>query len=340
MPPISRFIVILPALLLLIACGSLVRQSAPAPVSNVDSSSVPQTPLLTQKQILKLLETGQPDRAKAALKTYLASYPNSALAKRLYAQLTESPETRYGHEHFKYKIKRGDTLGVLAQRYLGSSMEFYGLARYNGILDPRKIQVGQHIKIPAGASNATKLLKQARELFKTRQWFEALQLLVSIPKSDSKFSESRTLVQNGLEHLIESLTSSETKQRVSKQLEQLSVTAGPYSDLVTDQKDRLKSQVLIEQSQESLAAQNLELAYDLFLQVEERVNRQNPSYKNLSEALSEALHREAVVQFRNQHLEHAIALWDKVLRISPSHQSAKQYRDRAVKLNSQLKQLQ
>ena len=48
----------------------------------------------------------------------------------------------------KYTVQVGDSLGVIASKFLGSSNEWKKLAEYNGIDDPRLLLVGQTIKIP------------------------------------------------------------------------------------------------------------------------------------------------------------------------------------------------
>ncbi len=335
-----RTLLLLPILLLTLGCASLVRQDEPAPVSIVDSTEKSQAPLLSPNQILKLLETGQPEQAKQALKTYLSAYPDSNLARQLYGQLTEAPTRRYGQEHFKYVIKRGDTLGFLAQRYLGNSLEFYGLARYNHIRDPRKIRVGQSIKIPLGSSNTTKLLRQARNMFAKNQWMDAFRLLIAIPGSDGQFEQSRQLLEQGLDDFLKSLETIEARQQAEAMLVQLLNQSGPFKELVNYKVHSLRTKSKLEQSRRALTTKQLDQAFELFVDVTSPDDSNQSSYTELASELSEALHREAVVQFRNQQLNTAIELWDKVLKISPDHQSAKQYRDRAVKINSQLRQLQ
>ncbi|HEX7815835.1 LysM domain-containing protein [Dyella sp.] len=50
-------------------------------------------------------------------------------------------------------------------------------------------------------------------------------------------------------------------------------------------------------------------------------------------------HEHAIVMYRDQRLDPAIALWDKVLAIDPSFEPAKVYRTRALELKQRLNQL-
>lgn len=47
-----------------------------------------------------------------------------------------------------YTVKQGDTLWALAVKYYGNGSRWREIAKANGILDPRKLQVGQRITIP------------------------------------------------------------------------------------------------------------------------------------------------------------------------------------------------
>ncbi|NJN48388.1 MAG: LysM peptidoglycan-binding domain-containing protein [Candidatus Competibacteraceae bacterium] len=51
-----------------------------------------------------------------------------------------------------YIVQKGDTLGEIAQRMTGSSNNWRALARYNGITNPRRLEVGQQLTIPADLS--------------------------------------------------------------------------------------------------------------------------------------------------------------------------------------------
>jgi tetratricopeptide (TPR) repeat protein len=59
----------------------------------------------------------------------------------------------------------------------------------------------------------------------------------------------------------------------------------------------------------------------------------------LREQLLGSYHERAVVLYRDQKLDQAIALWDRVLAIDPTYERAVIYRARAVELQHRLKQL-
>lgn len=68
-----------------------------------------------------------------------ASPAKAAAAK---AEATGGPSQR------TYTVKRGDTLVLISTRLLGTHKRWQEIARLNGVRDPRKLQVGQVLKIP------------------------------------------------------------------------------------------------------------------------------------------------------------------------------------------------
>lgn len=47
-----------------------------------------------------------------------------------------------------YVVKKGDTLSAIAGRLLGEPSRWQEIASLNGVRDPRKLQIGQRLKIP------------------------------------------------------------------------------------------------------------------------------------------------------------------------------------------------
>lgn len=75
--------------------------------------------------------------------------------------LSASGQANSSSAQTTYTIKKGDTLWSLAQRLptLKDGTKWPVIAKMNGISDPRKLQVGQVIKIPASAEEAAQLSK-------------------------------------------------------------------------------------------------------------------------------------------------------------------------------------
>lgn len=105
-------------------------------------------------QIIHMLEDGRQDQARVALKAYRAKDPKNPLALSLQQQLDTNPISMLGKPATTYTVQPGDTLGGLAERFLGNSSKFVILARYNHIARSKDLRVGQVIRLPASATPA------------------------------------------------------------------------------------------------------------------------------------------------------------------------------------------
>ncbi len=63
-----------------------------------------------------------------------------------------------------------------------------------------------------------------------------------------------------------------------------------------------------------------------------------PQAVALRQQLLSSYHERAIVLYRDQQLDQAIALWDRVLAIDPTYEPATVYRTRALELKHRLKQ--
>jgi tetratricopeptide (TPR) repeat protein len=120
-------------------------------------------PGLTTKQrvveALGHLETrDEYDCAEAELNAILQEDPGHRVAADLKEQLTADPQQyvtqKYGGQSFKYSVKNGESISLIAKRYMGNTLKFVILARYNDIDEPKSVNVGTVLRIPGKASVA------------------------------------------------------------------------------------------------------------------------------------------------------------------------------------------
>lgn len=191
-------------------------------------------------QVLRLLENGDAAAARVELIAYLEQQPASEVGRDLLRQIDTPAEEYFPQQYRVVELAPGDSLSTLAQEYLGDVYQFHALAKYNGIKQPRQLELGQSIKIP--------LTDYARSQF-------------DVPASPA------------------------------------STPAAPAAVSGASKAEPAQGQV-------------------------------------------DALHRQALNEFRAQNLDSAIALWDELLLIDPGHESARLYRNQAIELKEKLTQIE
>jgi tetratricopeptide (TPR) repeat protein len=119
----------------------------------------------------------------------------------------------------------------------------------------------------------------------------------------------------------------------------LSPTSGatPVNELPAAKAQRLQreSLSLLDQGQNDQALTRLGEA----LSIEPRLKPVGPQAATLREQLLVSYHERAIVLYRDQQLDQAIALWDRILAINPNYEPAVIYRARALELKHRLKQI-
>lgn len=142
----------------LAACGpqkvaqTPVAAPAPVPIAVAPAPIFVATPGLTPRERIKkslnLLGNGEPGQARAELQEFLIDSPTSDIAKSLLDQIDRDARELLGSQSFAYTLKSGETLSVLAERYLNDRYKFWALAKFNNISNPAGVSVGQSILIP------------------------------------------------------------------------------------------------------------------------------------------------------------------------------------------------
>ncbi|MDX3909615.1 MAG: LysM peptidoglycan-binding domain-containing protein [Sphingobium sp.] len=128
------------------ACATKVsdRPSAPATIQQINNAQ-------QMDDVLDVLDKGDEKSAQRALQQMVKRNPADADAALLLESLTADPVMFLGAKDFQYRVQPGDRLPALSQRFLGSRLKFYALARYNDIKVPASLKAGQVIRIPGDA---------------------------------------------------------------------------------------------------------------------------------------------------------------------------------------------
>ncbi len=139
-----RSLACLPNATLLLVLGACAHQptSAPGPVLVQPIGNEQRI-----EDVVGALRAGDIKRSRKLLKVLAKQRPDDARVALLSQGLDGDPMQLLGPSSFPYRVAEGDQLTSLAQRYLGNRLQFYLLARYNG-LTADNLQPGQLLRIP------------------------------------------------------------------------------------------------------------------------------------------------------------------------------------------------
>lgn len=171
-------------------------------IGNVLPSSTSVTPDLAPRErvrvAIELLGEGDARRAEAELEAALEEQPSLRSAARLLEQINGDPAQLLGGGTARaYTVRPGETMSEIAQRFLGDSLLFYALARYNDLDAPNQLSAGQTLMIPRrqGVSVASAPSAGAQSPATPRP----AQPLASAPSANA--SRANELRLQGLQHL-------------------------------------------------------------------------------------------------------------------------------------------
>lgn len=330
---------------------------------------------------LRNLELGKPDVALAELKAYIKAKPSSQSARDLINQIESPIENYYPEEHFVVELHSGESLSTLAKKYLGSALDFYSLAKYNGLTNANQVRVGQKVKIPKTkrsqkihtgitqervseprpiktpaesgpeegylSSDVDEVLTDLAEHIEAEEQ-EPLRDPEPSPVVTPEQVVAKIIALNqqanylaAYEKLTQLDSIAEHSNSILSNTTRLDTLSG-YADTVRAE-DAAAAATAYKKVSELYRQQGDEISQYLYLA---KATKSKPSdqgllnqTKAMQKALVEKYHRKASSQFRRQELDQAIANWDTVLKIAPSHDNAKVFRAQAIELKEKLKRL-
>ena len=258
--------------------------------------------------ILADLQRGQYRQGRRDLGRYLERHPDDAVARAVLQQLEADPARVLGEESHRYVVRPGDSYSALAQRHLGDAGLFLILARYNDSSNPSDLRVGEVVRLPgppSGESVASSTSVEAGA--------PARRSLDPAPRPSRETVEALALPDAPLPAL----------------------RPGEADNEPTAQALQRRGLALLEQGEREAALGQLEAALKRDPSLEPAASR----VPSLREDLVADYHQRAILRYRNQSLDEAIALWNRVLAIDPAFEPARSYRARARELQRRLEDL-
>jgi hypothetical protein len=144
-----------PAGLLTIACALFLAACSHGPTAKVQPVRMsPQMVAGEVDMVAALLDNGETEAARTRVDAALLHDPQNPLLLMLRDSMILDPQELLGPRSYAYTVREGETMSVLAQRFLGNRLKAYQLARYNNIARPADLGEGHVLQIPGEAARA------------------------------------------------------------------------------------------------------------------------------------------------------------------------------------------
>jgi len=282
---------------------------------------------------IALLEQGHAGEARAQLTQAMEQNPKGAFtARHLIAQLDEDPETLLGTEYFNYEVRPGESLSLLAGRYLGDETLFYSLARYNDIAVPNRVPAGRTLKIPGRARSGDDqppLAGTPRNRPDGNEQLQGASRPEEHPARDT---------MTGRIHLIKAekfaqqgdIPAARERLGLARMFVATDKGLAERIDSMESDLDRQEADFLVHQANAALATGDPERAHQLL----SRSVKLDPARQDASAQLAatttqlvDEYHRVALQHLQGGHECSAMDAWSKILSIEPGNPDAEiQYR--------------
>jgi tetratricopeptide (TPR) repeat protein len=310
-----------------------------------------------------LLRRGQVTEAKTELYAALRKDPGNIEAVNLVHQINTDAEAYFaGEDFFSYEIQQGDTLSIVAKKYLNDPLKFFILAKYNDIHDSSEINVGRVIKVPGTTKlpeAETKKVQKAepkedknnaqfevaQKYYETGKYQEAIDILEKSIRQHPQDIESRDLLVLTYTRYAETLTEKAELLEAQTMLEK-ALSMQPLNSKLQRQLEALEKRRKADQFYQigmtALRAGDEDKAYGYFQKAIKLQPNHALAHKQIVSIKSDVInsyHKKALQLYSKQQLLEAVEYWDRVLEIDPNHEMAKLYRARALELQERLNNL-
>lgn len=301
----------------------------------------------------KLLHAGKPKVARRELILALCQEPNHSTAKDLLRQTDAPIEELEGLKTIEYTVQSGDSLSRIAEKFMNDSLQFYVLARINGITEPGMLTAGRTIKIPVNKDAAIKL--ENSDITPPAISSEPAGGKYKAPLEVALSAKDNRDKAPAIYFTTDGTAPTDASQRYTEPIELASSATVRFMAIdAAGNVSRIRSDSYsldpIESEAEKFFNKGLrhaendkkEDAYEAFA----KALKLDPSHAGakretakIKPALAEQYRRIAKNALRTQDLNKTIEYWGKVLELYPSDELAKIERTRAMELKNRLEKI-
>ncbi|SFN88015.1 hypothetical protein SAMN05216386_2060 [Nitrosospira briensis] len=327
-----------------------VLQPAPPPVEP-ESAPVPVVivPQGTAKELFRqgvdALQHGEGQKARPLLEQVLVLEPNHKYASSLLSQIDADPVEMLGKEYFSYEVQQGETLSLIARRFLGDPFKFYILARYNDIIMSDDLEAGRSIKVPgkkpppdrmpspveqpAAPETSNLRLSEAKALYAKGRFADSARILEQLRMEGEASGEVDDLLATVYAGHAKKMTDSGQFAAAKKLLSKASSTY-PADERLKRQLEQTEASGDAEQAYREgnqwVNDGDLAKAYTAYartLKLEPEHARAKAALKKIKPQVVETYYADSVRARRRQNFSEALDSLDKLLEIEPNHELAK-----------------
>ncbi|WP_196139597.1 LysM peptidoglycan-binding domain-containing protein [Aliikangiella sp. G2MR2-5] len=348
---ITKTVILLLGILAVSSCEMAQRSSQKASVTDLSMQATTNQNQQINRAIV-LLEKGKNKEAEALIDEVLIFNPHHPGASKLKQQLKQDLKNIFGtNKTTKYQIQEGDSLGQIAQHWLGDSVYFVSLARFNKISNPSKLKVGSWIKIPlvkqgksilkqrSRSSANIGLLKDYRSKKQFDQGLQKANSLFVIPEDMSRLLSEQKLI---LKDYVASVESIDEMENMAAKVTKIAETSrnraqrNIYQQFIKNVNIQLFTRQAITYFERKYFFQSAEKLVSA-KRLDKTVARDTKIFR-MQSLLINKLHEKAVILYRNHELDEALNYWEVILELNPEHALAKKYQQRTNTLLKKLNQ--
>ena len=346
-----RLLFLLPVFFMATACQVFEQRHEPHDTreseAHEDDDTLPTIPGRLTRAI-EYLQEGQPERAENLLVEHLSAHPDNRVAILLLEQIRQDPAVLLGDRYQAVVVRSGDTLSQLAARHAGNGMLFYALARLNGIEQPRLLQPGTVLQVPAGDEAVMEPdegpVQLAEDLLDGGEAEKALSMLLTAARSgDFDESGAAALQRSALRVSDTHLEAGRVDEAhaVLVEIEPWLAEVGA-DERLSHQYNRIDARRALEEARRAAAANDPESEYVLLRRAIELDSELSAAESALAKASMERVdhyHDQALKAWRDQDAQTAAEHWERVLEIDPDFEPARVYLERAHEVLRRLEEL-